>query len=81
MRGRPTGQVTMLSLQTPEQRVPKGHALRRVKVLADQALAAMSSYPSDEPRASAAALAEGRRAHGAPRSVGAAFSLLRHHQR
>lgn len=43
MRGRPTGQVTMLSLQTPEQRVPKGHPLRRVKVLADQALAAMSS--------------------------------------
>jgi len=42
MRGRKEGQVTMLSLVTPDQRVPKDHPLRRVKALADEALAALS---------------------------------------
>ena len=32
----------MLSLVTPDQRVPKSHPLRRVKALADAALAALS---------------------------------------
>jgi transposase len=43
MRGRNESQVTMLSLITPDQRVPKDHPLRRVKALADAALAALSS--------------------------------------
>src|SRR5512133_1308448 len=42
MRGRNESQVTMLSLVTPDQRVPKDHPLRRVKALADEALAAPS---------------------------------------
>jgi transposase len=42
MRGRNESQVTMLSLVTPDQRVPKDHPLRRVKALADEALAALS---------------------------------------
>jgi transposase len=42
MRGRNESQVTMLSLVTPEQRVPKEHPLRKVKALADGALAALS---------------------------------------
>ncbi|HSM92022.1 MAG TPA: IS5 family transposase [Anaeromyxobacteraceae bacterium] len=42
MRGRNESQVTMLSLVTPDQRVPKGHPLRRVKALADAALEVLS---------------------------------------
>lgn len=42
MRGRKTPQTTMLSLVTPEQRVPKAHPLRRIKELADAALQALS---------------------------------------
>ena len=42
MRGTDKQQVSMLSLVTPDRRVPAGHPLRRVKVLADQALAALS---------------------------------------
>ncbi len=42
MRGRNESQVTMLSLVTPDQRVPRNHPLRRVKALADEALAALS---------------------------------------
>ena len=42
MRGRNEGQVTMLSLVTPDHRVPKDHPLRKVKVLADAALDALS---------------------------------------
>jgi transposase len=42
MRGEPTKQATMLSLVSPEQRVPANHPLRRVKKLADAALAKMS---------------------------------------
>jgi len=55
MRGRKEGQVTMLSLVTPDQRVPKNHPLRRVKVLADEALGALKSFrpkgekPGDRP--------------------------------
>lgn len=43
MRGRKTPQTTMLSLLSPEQRVPADHPLRRVKRLADEALAALSA--------------------------------------
>jgi transposase len=43
MRGRNESQVTMLSLVTPDQRVPKDHPLRKVKALADAALAELSS--------------------------------------
>ncbi len=42
MRGRKQSQGTMLSLVTPEQRVPGGHPLRRIKELADAALRALS---------------------------------------
>jgi transposase len=42
VRGRKNSQTTMLSLMTPEQRVPKGHPLRRIKELADAALQALS---------------------------------------
>src|SRR5512138_233876 len=42
VRGRKTPQTTMLTLVSPEQRVPKSHPLRRVKALADAALAALS---------------------------------------
>lgn len=42
MRGKTSGQSSMLSLRTPEERVPKDHPLRRVKDLADGALSALS---------------------------------------
>jgi transposase len=42
MRGRKTSQTTRLSLVAPEQRVPKAHPLRRIKLLADAALQALS---------------------------------------
>jgi transposase len=42
MRGQKRQQVSLLTLRSPEQMVPKGHPLRRVKELADQTLAAMS---------------------------------------
>ncbi len=43
MRGEKRQQVSLLTLRNPEQMVPKGHPLRRVKELADQTLAAMSA--------------------------------------
>src|SRR5688572_5539620 len=43
MRGRKKQQVTLLSLRTPGDRVPKDHPLRRVKDMADAALATLSS--------------------------------------
>jgi transposase len=42
MRGTPNTQSSMLSLRTPEERVPRDHPLRRVKDMADAALAALS---------------------------------------
>lgn len=42
MRGRKTSQTTMLSLISPEQRVPGDHPLRGIKRLADEALRALS---------------------------------------
>jgi len=42
MRGEVTKQSSMLSLRTPVDRVPSDHPLRRVKDLADGALAALS---------------------------------------
>src|SRR5258708_32277363 len=42
MRGAETKQATMLNLLSPEQRVPKDHPLRRIKQLADAALAELS---------------------------------------
>src|SRR4051812_15718042 len=42
MRGTETKQATMLSLLSPEQRVPKDHPLRRIKQLADAALRELS---------------------------------------
>lgn len=42
MRGEATKQGTMLSLVSPEQRVPAKHPLREIKKLADAALAKMS---------------------------------------
>jgi len=42
MRGADEKQASMLCLLSPEDRVPKDHPLRRIKKLADEALAAMS---------------------------------------
>jgi len=42
MRGAETKQATMLSLLSPEERVPKDHPLRRIKQLADAALEELS---------------------------------------
>lgn len=42
MRGRSDGQVTMLSLVTPEQLVPKDHPVRRIKPIVDKALSELS---------------------------------------
>ncbi|MBL8921169.1 MAG: IS5 family transposase [Myxococcaceae bacterium] len=42
MRGKPQTQTSMLSLRTPEERVPKDHPLRAVKALADEALRELS---------------------------------------
>ena len=42
MRGEVTKQSSMLSLRTPADRVPSDHPLRRVKELADGALAELS---------------------------------------
>lgn len=42
MRGRSQPQMTMLSLQSPEQRVPAHHPLRAVKRLADEVLRELS---------------------------------------
>ena len=42
MRGTDRQKVTMLSLVTPDRRVPADLPLRRIKALADQALAALS---------------------------------------
>ena len=42
MRGTENKQTSMLSLRTPEERVPKEHPLRAVKVLADSALRELS---------------------------------------
>ena len=42
MRGRKKQQETLFSLRSPGDRVPKEHPLRRVKVMADTALAMLS---------------------------------------
>jgi len=42
VRGRKTSQTTMLSLMTPEQRVPGNHPLRGIKPLVEAALQALS---------------------------------------
>ena len=42
MRGRIERQVTMFSLKTPEQRVPKDHPIRRIKEIADRELERLS---------------------------------------
>lgn len=42
MRGTPEKQAMMLSLISPEQRVPKDHPIRRIKVMADQELKKLS---------------------------------------
>ena len=42
MRGRIEQQVTMFSLKTPEQRVPKDHPIRRIKQIADRELERLS---------------------------------------
>lgn len=43
MRGRAKKQVTMLSLESPEKRVPKDHPLRKIKPLLDEILSGLSS--------------------------------------
>jgi transposase len=43
MRGEPSKQSTMLTLRTPDQRVPKDHPIRRIKQLADEALNAIAT--------------------------------------
>jgi transposase len=41
MRGTPNNQITMLSLETPEKRVPAMHPVRAIKRMADEALRAL----------------------------------------
>jgi hypothetical protein len=49
MRGTDSKQATMLSLLSPEKRVPAKHPLRAVKALADAALAEPAAQqPTDE---------------------------------
>ena len=43
MRGEVMGQESMLSLMTPERRIPPDHPIRRIKALADAELARLSS--------------------------------------
>jgi transposase len=43
MRGIPERQLTMLSLVSPEQRIPQDHPIRKIKALADQELARMNA--------------------------------------
>ncbi len=43
MRGIPDKQMTMLSLVSPEQRVPQDHPIRKIKALADGELARLSA--------------------------------------
>jgi len=43
MRGTADKQMTMLSLVSPEQRVPPDHPIRKIKALADQELAGLSA--------------------------------------
>ena len=43
MRGRPNRQITMLAFIDLEERVSSGHPIRAVKLLADEALADLSS--------------------------------------
>src|SRR5438045_9150656 len=42
MRGRENKQTSMLSIVSPEQRVPEKHPLRRIKAMADEALQELS---------------------------------------
>ncbi len=42
MRGRPNAQRTMLAIVDLEARVPRDHPLRRIKAVADAALAELS---------------------------------------
>src|ERR1700684_2228565 len=42
MRGRDTQQSTMFSYLSPEQRVPAGHPLRRIRMMVDLALKGLS---------------------------------------
>lgn len=42
MRGMPDQQMTMLSLVSPEQRVPQDHPIRKIKEMADHELARLS---------------------------------------
>lgn len=42
MRGTPDQQITMLSLVSPEQRVPPDHPIRKIKEMADHELARLS---------------------------------------
>jgi hypothetical protein len=43
MRGRETKQSSMLCLMSPEGMVPERHPARRIRKMADECLAAMSS--------------------------------------
>lgn len=42
MRGKQENQITMLSALTPDQLVPQGHPIRRIKPIVDQALKGLS---------------------------------------
>src|SRR5229473_1498678 len=69
MRGTETKQGTMLSLLSPEQRVPQKHPLRAVKALAEAAL-------KDRRFARLGALYAGPRVN--LQAVGAAFHIRKH---
>ena len=42
MRGKPEKQITMLSALTPDQMVPRGHPIRRIKPVIGKALSELS---------------------------------------
>jgi len=51
MRGRNPKQVSLVTLASPEDVVPKDHPLRRIKKVADETLAELSSVFDEMTRA------------------------------
>ena len=56
MRGEAERQVPLLTLTTPERRVPQDHPIRRIKALADAELARLSPVFDDDVQRAGSAL-------------------------
>ncbi|GIW72760.1 MAG: hypothetical protein KatS3mg102_2302 [Planctomycetota bacterium] len=50
MRGKPDRQLVMLSVLTPEQRVPAGHPIRRIEALRTPSSRVFDDMDSDKRR-------------------------------